>query len=80
MRTRLIIIGLISVAILTVLAIVVLPQMLLGPEPPDYWPTQGWRESTPEEQGFDSAKLAEGLQAIQDRNIAIDSLLVDPQR
>ena len=31
-----------------------------------YWPTQGWRTSTPEEQGFDSAKLAEGLQALQE--------------
>src|SRR5512139_2952022 len=75
MNTRLVIIGLICVAILAVLAFVVIPQ-LLKPKPPDYWPTQGWRESTPEEQGFDSDKLAEGLQAIQDRNINIDSLLV----
>jgi CubicO group peptidase (beta-lactamase class C family) len=74
MRMRLIVIGLISAAILAGLALVIISQ-LLKPEPPDYWPTQGWRESTPEEQGFDSAKLAEGLQAIQDRNINIDSLL-----
>jgi hypothetical protein len=26
----------------------------------DYWPTQGWKSSTPEEYGLDSAKLAEG--------------------
>jgi hypothetical protein len=24
---------------------------------PDYWPTEGWRTSTPEEQGMDSEKL-----------------------
>jgi len=43
---------------------------------PDYWPTEGWRISTPEQQGFDSAKLAEGLQDIQTRQIHIDSLLI----
>jgi CubicO group peptidase (beta-lactamase class C family) len=41
-----------------------------------YWPTQGWRASTPEEQGFDSAKLAEGLQAIHAQNINIHSLTI----
>ena len=43
---------------------------------PDTWPTQGWLTSTPEEQGFDSAKLAEGLQAIQQNNIPIHSIMV----
>jgi len=43
---------------------------------PDYWPTDGWRTSSPEEQGFDSVKLAEGLQDIQARQIDIDSLLI----
>jgi CubicO group peptidase (beta-lactamase class C family) len=43
---------------------------------PGYWPTNGWRTSTPEEQGFDSAKLAEGLQDIQARQLDIDSLLI----
>jgi CubicO group peptidase (beta-lactamase class C family) len=42
----------------------------------EYWPTDGWRTSTPEEQGFDSVKLAEGLQALQEGHIAIDSLLI----
>ncbi len=78
MRTRWVIVGLICVAILAGLAFVVLPQLLKSKQASTatYWPTQGWRESTPEEQGFNSAKLAEGLQAIQDRNINIDSLLV----
>jgi len=78
MRTRTIVISLVSVVILAALAIVFIPQ-LLKPEQvttQTYWPTQGWRTSTPEEQGFDSAKLAEGLQAMQESHISIDSLLV----
>ena len=43
---------------------------------PDYWPTKSWKTSTPEEQGIDSVKLAEGLQAMKDNNIAIHSLLL----
>ena len=43
---------------------------------PEYWPTNDWRTSSPEEQGFDSMKLAEGLQDIQAREINIDSLLI----
>lgn len=43
---------------------------------PDYWPTQGWRTSTPEQQGLDSVKLAEGLLAIQQKNIPIHNLIV----
>ncbi len=41
-----------------------------------YWPTQGWQTSTPEQQGFDSAKLAEGLLQIQQKGIPIHSLLI----
>jgi CubicO group peptidase (beta-lactamase class C family) len=43
---------------------------------PEYWPTNGWRTSTPEEQGFDSAKLAEGLREIESNQVKIDSLLI----
>jgi CubicO group peptidase (beta-lactamase class C family) len=78
MRTHTIVIGLLAVVILAIMAIVLIPR-LLRPEQVStqaYWPTQDWRTSTPEEQGFDSAKLAEGLQAIQERNINIDSLLI----
>jgi CubicO group peptidase (beta-lactamase class C family) len=39
------------------------------------WPTQGWRASTPEEQGFDSAKLEEELRSLKKRS-HIDSLLM----
>lgn len=41
-----------------------------------YYPEQGWHTSTPEEQGFDSAKVAEGLQAIRKKGINIHSLTV----
>ena len=63
MRTRTIVIGVIAVVILAVLAIVLIPK-LIKPEQVStqtYWPTQGWQTSTPEEQGLDSAKLAEVL-------------------
>jgi CubicO group peptidase (beta-lactamase class C family) len=43
---------------------------------PEYWPTNGWRTSTPEDQGFDSVKLAEGLQALRDSKVPIHSLLI----
>ena len=43
---------------------------------PGYWPTNGWRSSTPEAQGFDSEKLAELLLSIRERNIQVHSLLV----
>lgn len=78
MRTRTIIVGLSFVVILIVLAIVFIPR-LHKPEQVStqtYFPTTGWRTNTPEEQGFDSGKLAEGLQALQRNAINIDSLLI----
>jgi CubicO group peptidase (beta-lactamase class C family) len=78
MRTRTILIGLVSVAILALLAVVLIPR-LTGPEEipsQAYWPTEGWRTSTPEEQGFDSGKLAEELQALENNGVQIDSLLI----
>ena len=43
---------------------------------PHYWPTEGWQSRTPEEEGIDSAKLAEALKAIRDENFHIHSLLI----
>ena len=82
MRTRTIIIGLISIAFLALIGLVLIPQLLKPKQPqqvfipPDYWPTQGWRTSTPEEQGINSAKLAEGLLVIKEKGIRIHSLLL----
>src|SRR5438552_11131958 len=41
-----------------------------------YWPTQGWRSSSPEAQGMDSAKLAEAFDYIQQQKVPIHSLLI----
>jgi CubicO group peptidase (beta-lactamase class C family) len=43
---------------------------------PDYWPTAGWRTSTPEQQGMDSETLADMLSTIQGQDYAIDSVTV----
>ena len=45
-------------------------------EPAVYWPTASWPVSSPEEQGIDSAKLAEALLTMREKNIPIHSLLV----
>ena len=44
--------------------------------PSAYWPTQGWRTSTPEEQGMDSQKLSQMLDVIQQRQLSLHSLLI----
>jgi CubicO group peptidase (beta-lactamase class C family) len=44
--------------------------------PSDYWPTQNWRSSTPEEQGMDSHKLALMLEAVEQEKLQLHSLLV----
>jgi len=41
-----------------------------------YWPTEGWRTSTPEQQGLDSEKLVELLDYVQEKDINIHSLLI----
>jgi CubicO group peptidase (beta-lactamase class C family) len=46
------------------------------PAVPPYWPTQGWRTSTPAEQGMDGAKLVQMLESVRQQNLALHSLLV----
>jgi CubicO group peptidase (beta-lactamase class C family) len=41
-----------------------------------YWPTEGWRTSTPEEQGMDPEMLAQLFDTIQERDYSIDSVTV----
>jgi len=43
---------------------------------PDYWPTNGWRTSTPEQQGIDSEILADALEHINEKDLALHSLLI----
>jgi CubicO group peptidase (beta-lactamase class C family) len=67
-----------ALAVVVVAALVFVTQ-LRGPAQvptPTYWPTADWMSSTPEEQGFDSAKLAEGILAMRDNGIRIHSLLM----
>ncbi|MBZ0318941.1 MAG: beta-lactamase family protein [Anaerolineae bacterium] len=44
----------------------------------DYWPTNGWRTSTPEEQGLDSAQLMDVLKIMEEgeKTSTINSVLV----
>lgn len=65
-----------TIVALLVLLLVPRPRAPAPLAPPTYWPTQGWQSSTAEEQGFDSVKLAAGLQAMRDQNINIHSLLI----
>ena len=46
------------------------------PESPEYWPTEGWRISTPEAQGMDSLLLADMLAEIEVHRYAVDSVSV----
>ena len=46
------------------------------PEPPTYWPTEGWRTSTPEEQGMDSEMLADMLETVKEQDYDVDSVVV----
>jgi CubicO group peptidase (beta-lactamase class C family) len=43
---------------------------------PDYWPTDGWRTSTPEAQGMDSETLAELFAKIQQEDYDIDNVTI----
>lgn len=43
---------------------------------PSNWPTQGWQMANPEDQGFDSAKLAEALQSMRANGINVHSITV----
>jgi CubicO group peptidase (beta-lactamase class C family) len=48
-----------------------------SPRPdPQYWPTAGWRDSTPESQGLSSNILAQALLDAHAHNIAVHSVLV----
>ena len=67
-------IGWLLLLLLLVVLVLVLVLRASVPEQaavPTYWPTQGWRTATPKEHGFDSAKMAGGLQALRDQNLDV---------
>jgi CubicO group peptidase (beta-lactamase class C family) len=41
-----------------------------------YWPTNGWRTSSPEDQGMDSALIEGMFEVIDEQNMAIDGVVV----
>jgi CubicO group peptidase (beta-lactamase class C family) len=47
-----------------------------APAPEVFWPTQGWRTSTPEAQGMDGEKLEAVLEAARMPHLGLHSLLV----
>src|SRR5947208_112167 len=69
---------------LTSICFVMLSLTLIAPAPlvhgqtsvPTYWPTNGWRFTTPEQQGVDSNKLADALDYIQQHDVSVHSLLI----
>ena len=81
-----ILLGILVVLIVGFLALVYIPSPKFEPvayEPitPKYWPTQGWRASTPEEQGMDSEKLVEMVAYYKEKQsknkpVRIDSFTV----
>jgi CubicO group peptidase (beta-lactamase class C family) len=55
-----------------------LPSSTAAPtmEQGEYWPTDGWRTSTPEAQGMDGGDLDQMIDAVKTRKLNLDSLLV----
>lgn len=43
---------------------------------PDYWPTQAWRTSTPEEQGMDSEQLVKMIDYIRSNDLNVHSITI----
>lgn len=48
----------------------------LTPMSSEYWPTQGWRTSTPEQQGMDSEQLVKMMDYVQKLGYDLHSLLI----
>lgn len=57
-------------------AVLIAGVLLVLPALAQDWPPPGWKISTPEEQGLDSAKLAQGLQLMRQRGLDIHSFLM----
>lgn len=72
--------GRLAFIVATILVIVALLSACSGASvqqpAPSYWPTDDWQVSTPEEEGFDSAKLADALYAMREGNVNIHSLMI----
>lgn len=81
-KALLILLGITVVLILGLMALVYIPSPEFEPvahEPirPEYWPTHGWRTSTPEEQGMDSEKLMELIEFYNERRGGDERIRID---
>lgn len=47
-----------------------------GSKSRNYWPTNGWLNSTPEEQGMDSRKLQEMMNYVTEEDLSIHSIVI----
>jgi CubicO group peptidase (beta-lactamase class C family) len=65
-----------SCAILSSILLCALIQVNPSSADPDYWPTESWLTSTPEEQGMSSAKLQEMMDYIESDYYIIHSIVV----
>lgn len=85
-KALLIVLGIIAALFVGFLALIYIPSPKFEPvayEPiaPDYWPTEGFLTTTPEEQGMDSAKLVKMVEACkenmaEDPTNSIDSITI----
>ncbi len=77
-NTYMLFIGACVLALVTVLSLVLVQKAgdLKQFVAPVNYPTEGWQISTPEKQGFDSTRLADGLTAIKENGTPIHSLLI----
>jgi CubicO group peptidase (beta-lactamase class C family) len=64
-----------AIAITFVSLFVLLSPPLNAQETSDYWPTEGWQTSTPEEQGMDSELLAQAMDSLMESS-GVHSVLV----
>jgi CubicO group peptidase (beta-lactamase class C family) len=53
-----------------------IPRKIVTQPPPEYWPTDGWRTSVPEQQGMDSELLADAVDFIRKENFKVHSMMV----
>ena len=69
-------VGIVLITAVGALVVLQLGQTARPPEVAPTWPTTGWYAGTPEDQGFDSGKLADALEAIHQKHPNIHSLLL----
>ncbi|MBK7974246.1 MAG: serine hydrolase [Deltaproteobacteria bacterium] len=75
MRTSRQALGWLAVAAMAIAGCAFAPVPVVVP-PPSYWPTAGFRSASPESQGLDSAALAEAVETIRARGLAVHSVSI----